>query len=388
MVLMIDRTMAETMRAAAREYPVVTVLGPRQAGKTTLARATFPDYEYCNLENPEVRRLAREDPKQFFSLREGPVILDEIQRVPELLSWIQVRVDESQVKGRYILTGSHQLSLHETVAQSLAGRTALLRLFPLSMEELRLSGFALEKNILMQTGFMPRIYDDGIDPAGVYANYFRTYVERDVRQLMEIRNLSLFEDFIRLLAGRIGQPLNLSSLSGDVGVSGTTLKEWLSLLEASFVIFRLTPYYRNFGKRIVKSPKIYFTEPGLAAWLLGIESAKEAARDPLHGNLFENMVVVEALKSRLNAGKEPSLYFWQDSNRNEVDLIYEKQRRLVPIEIKSAMTWHRDFAANLSKFQRSIPDAEDGYVIYAGDLCPASERFTALGYAATSTIFA
>lgn len=185
----------------------------------------------------------------------------------------------------------------------------------------------------------------------------------------------------------MGHPLNLSSLSGDVGVSGTTLKEWISLLEASFVIFRLTPYYRNFGKRLIKSPKIYFTEPGLAAWLLGIESAKEAARDPLHGNLFENMVVVEALKARLNAGKEPGLYFWQDSNRNEVDLIYEKQRRLVPIEIKSAMTWHRDFAANISKFQRSVADAEDGYVIYAGDLFPSGSGFTALGHASTSTIF-
>lgn len=379
--------MGATMLAAASEYPVVTLLGPRQAGKTTLARATFPDYEYCNLENPEVRRLATEDPKQFFAMREKSVILDEIQRVPELLSWIQIQVDESKAKGQYILTGSHQLSLHEAVAQSLAGRTALLRLLPLSMEELELAGFSMEKNALIQTGFMPRIYDDGMDPAGVYANYFRTYVERDVRQLMEIRNLGLFENFVRLLAGRIGQPLNLSSLSGDVGVSGTTLKEWLSLLEASFVIFRLTPYYRNFGKRLTKSPKIYFIEPGLAAWLLGIESAKEAARDPLHGNLFENMVVVEALKARLNAGKEPGLYFWQDSNRNKVDLIYEKQRRLVPIEIKSAMTWHRDFTANISKFQRSIADAEAGYVIYAGDLFPSGKGFTALGHASTSTIF-
>jgi uncharacterized protein len=385
---MIDRTMGKTLAAAAREYPVVTLLGPRQAGKTTLARATFPDYEYCNLENPEVRRLATEDPKQFFSMREGPVILDEIQRIPELLSWIQVRVDESKVKGQYILTGSHQLSLHEAVAQSLAGRTALLRLLPLSMEELHAVGFSVDKNVLMQAGFLPRIYDDEMDPAGVYANYFRTYVERDVRQLMQIRNLSVFEDFIRLLAGRIAQPLNLSSLAGDVGVSGTTLKEWLSILEASFVIFRLTPYYRNFGKRIIKSPKIYFTEPGLAAWLLGIESPKEAARDPLHGSLFENMVVVEALKSRFNAGKEPRLYFWQDSNRNEVDLIYEKQRRLVPIEIKSSMTWHRDFAANISKFQRTIADAEDGYVIYAGDLFPAGNGFTALGHASTCKIFA
>lgn len=384
---MIPRTMAHTLCAFAQEYPVVTLLGPRQAGKTTLARATFPDHTYCNLEDPELRRLATDDPKQFFDLHEAPLILDEIQRVPELLSWIQVRVDEGGSKGRYILTGSHQLSLHEAVAQSLAGRTALLRLLPLSMVELAGAGHSLNKNTLLQKGFMPRIYDHSMNAAALYANYFRAYVERDVRQLMEIRNLGLFEDFIRLLAGRIGQPLNLSSLSGDVGVSSTTLKEWLSLLEASFVIFRLRPYYRNFGKRIVKSPKIYFTEPGLAAWLLGIQSAKEAGRDPLHGQLYENMVVIEALKARCNRGEEPGLYFWQDSNRNEVDLIYEKQRRLVPIEIKSAMTWHKDFSANLKKFQHSTPDAEAGYVIYAGDLTPAGEGFTALNHASIATIF-
>jgi uncharacterized protein len=384
---MIERKMAGTLLSGAAEYPVVTLLGPRQAGKTTLVRATFPEHEYCNLANPELRRLAREDPKQFFALRERKVILDEVQRVPELLSWIQVRVDEDKTKGQYVLTGSHQLSLHEAVAQSLAGRTSLLSLWSLSMEELRAAGIQTEKNTLLHTGFLPRIYDDRLNPANAYANYFRTYVERDVRQLMEIRNLNLFEDFLRLLAGRIGQPMNLSSLSGDVGVSSTTLKEWLSLLEASFVVFRLAPYYRNYGKRIIKSPKIYFTEPGLAAWLLGIESPNEAARDPLHGSLFENMVVVEAFKSRLNAGKEPRLYYWQDSNRNEVDLIYDRQRQLVPVEIKSAMTWHRDFAANISRFQRSIPDALDGYVIYAGDLYPKADGYTVLGHASTSAIF-
>ena len=215
----------------------------------------------------------------------------------------------------------------------------------------------------------------------------RPIVERDVRQLMEIRNLNLFENFIRLLAGRVGQPLNLNSLSGDVGVSSTTLKEWLSILEASFVIFRLQPYYKNYGKRLIKSPKIYFVEPGLACWLLGIETAAEAARDPLHGNLFENMVVVEALKARLNQGKEPQLYSWQDSNGNEVDLIFEAQRRLVPIEIKSAMTWHQGFSNNVQKFQRAIPDAKAGYVVYAGDLCPEFTKGKALNYQATSTIF-
>lgn len=373
---MIPRLMADTLLAAAKEYPVVTLTGPRQAGKTTLVRATFPQHQYCNLENPETRRLATEDPKQFFHLHRPPMILDEIQRVPELLSWIQVRVDEEKQQGAFILTGSHQLRLHEAVSQSLAGRTALLRLLPLSIRELENAGASLDKNELLHRGCLPRIHDDNQNPSAAYANYFRTYVERDVRQLIELRNQQLFETFLRLLAGRVGQPLNLSSLAGDVGVSSTTLKQWLSILEASFVVFRLPPYYRNFGKRLVKSPKIYFTEPGLACWLLGIESPSEAARDPLHGNLFGNLVVAEAFKARLNAGREPRLYFWQDSHRNEVDLVYERQRKLVPIEIKSAMTWHADFATNLLKFQRAIPDAQAGHVLYAGDLHPQGEQYT------------
>lgn len=373
---MIPRIMADTLLAAANEYPVVTLTGPRQAGKTTLVRAVFPEHRYCNLENPEVRRLATEDPKQFFHLHQGPLILDEIQRVPQLLSWIQVRVDEDKSKGVYILTGSHQLQLQEAVTQSLAGRTALLRLLPLSIRELEASGKIFDKNQLLHKGCLPRVHDDQLNPSMAYANYFRTYVERDVRQLMELRNQQLFETFIRLLAGRVGQPINLSSLAGDVGVSGTTLKQWLSILEASFVIFRLPPYYRNFGKRLVKSPKIYFTEPGLACWLLGIESPQEAGRDPLHGNLFENLVVAEAFKARLNSGQEPRLYFWQDSHRNEVDLVYEQQRELIPIEIKSAMTWHRDLASNLAKFQRNIPNPKPGIVLYAGDLFPKTDHYS------------
>jgi predicted AAA+ superfamily ATPase len=375
--MMIPRQMAGPLLAAASEYPVVTLTGPRQAGKTMLVRTVFPEHCYCNLEDPELRRMASEDPKQFFHLHQGPMILDEIQRVPELLSWIQVRVDEEKRKGAFILTGSHQLRLHEAVTQSLAGRTALLRLLPLSIQELEGSGASMDKNALLHRGFLPRVHDDSLDPSTAYANYFRTYVERDVRQLMELRSQQLFETFLRLLAGRVGQPVNLSSMAGEVGVSGTTLKHWLSILEASFVVFRLPPYYRNFGKRLVKSPKIYFTEPGLACWLLGIESASEAARDPLHGNLFENLVVVEAFKARLNAGREPRLYFWQDSNHNEVDLVFERQRKLVPIEIKSAMTWHRDLAANLLKFQRSVSDAEAGFVLYAGDLFPETDDYAA-----------
>lgn len=231
--------MTDTLLAAAKEYPVVTVIGPRQAGKTTLVRATFPQHDYCNLENPELRRLASEDPKQFFHLHPAPVILDEIQRVPELLSWIQVRTDEEKQLGAYILTGSHQLRLHEAVSQSLAGRTAILKLLPLSIQELERSDLPIDKNELLYRGCLPGIYEANMNPSQAYANYFRTYVERDVRQLMELRNQQLFETFLRLLAGRVGQLLNLSGLAADVGVSATTLKHWLSILEASFIVFRM-----------------------------------------------------------------------------------------------------------------------------------------------------
>lgn len=384
---MIEREIQPHLLHVASQYPVVTLVGPRQSGKTTLVRACFPKHEYCNLEHPEMRRLATEDPKELFARFSGDLILDEVQRVPELLSWIQVRVDEDNQPGRYILTGSHQLHLQQAVSQSLAGRTALLRLWPLSIAEIQPHAATLDKNHLLHQGFLPRIHAEKQDASLAYANYFRTYVERDVRLLMEIRNLNSFENFVRLLAGRVGQLLNLSDMSGEVGVSSTTLKEWLSILEASFVIFRLQPYYRNFGKRLVKSPKVYFVEPGLACWLLGIESPQEAARDPLHGHLFENMVVAESFKACLNQNREPRLYFWRDSNRNEIDLIHERQRRLIPVEIKSSRTWHSGLAEGLRKFQRSIETSEPGYLIYAGDLEPAEDGFQAIHYTRTADIF-
>jgi len=384
---MIRRQLAPVLGSMAEQYPVVTVTGPRQSGKTTLVRSVFDGHGYCNLENPETRRLALEDPKQFFALHPPPLILDEVQRAPELLSWIQVRVDESQESGAYVLTGSHQFQLHEAITQSLAGRTALLRLLPFSIRELLDAGLAGDKNELLYRGFLPRIYDRKMDPGQAYANYFRTYVERDVRQLLEIRNVGAFENFIRLLAGRVGQPVNLSSLGSDTGVSGTTLKEWLSVLEASYIVFRLQPYYRNFGKRLVKSPKLYFVEPGLACWLLGIDSPAMAARDPLHGNLFENLIVAEALKARIHQGGEPRLYYWRDSGGNEVDLLYDKRPRLIPVEIKSAMTWQPEFTKRIEEFQRLVPDAGKGYVVYAGDVAPRNERVEAVPFAGASALF-
>ena len=350
------------------DYPVVTITGPRQSGKTTLAKTTFPGYNYCNLENPEIRQLAENDPNAFFTSFSQPLIIDEIQRVPQLLSFIQVIVDEKNKKGLFLLTGSHQQSLREAVSQSLAGRTALLRLLPFSIKELLSANIELNRDKLIYTGFLPGIYDNKLNPTKAYRNYFQTYVERDLRQLLQVKNLSNFENFIRLLAGRVGQILNLHALSGDLGVSATTLTHWLSVLEASFLVFRLQPYFENFGKRLVKSPKLYFTDVGLVCYLLGIETPEQVTRDPLIGGLFENMVVLEAVKTRLNKGFDPNLFYFRDNNKNEVDLIYKKQRMLTPIEIKSAMTFNEKLLKGIAYFQRTSNQAQKGYLVYSGDL--------------------
>ena len=385
---MIPRQIQSELKLAAREYPVVTISGPRQSGKTTLARMQFPDYSYANLETPEVRRLATNDPRAFFEQYPVPMIIDEVQRAPELLSYIQTMSDKSKKRGQYILTGSHQVRLHEAVSQSLAGRTALLKLLPLSLEELKNSNLSdMNWDKLIHHGFMPRLYQESIDPTRLYRNYFQTYVERDVRQMINVKSLIAFENFIHLLAGRIGQIVNLHSLSSDVGVSSSTLKEWLSVLEASFIIFRLPPYFENFGKRIIKSPKIYFTEVGLAAYLLGIEKPEHVARDPLRGNLFENMVVIEALKARLNAGTDPNLFFFRDNKGNEIDLIFKKGRRLIPIEIKSSMTFNTDFTKGIDYFKKIASNAGNGTVIYNGEMTPDVSGTQFINFVNTANIF-
>ncbi len=384
---MILRQIARELAATANEFPVVTIIGPRQAGKTTLARMQFPNHAYANLEAPDIRMLATSDPHAFFSQFPPPVIIDEIQRVPELLSTIQILADSNPQRGQYILTGSHQLRLQEAVAQSLAGRTALLRLLPLSISELKATGITHTRDEFIYQGFMPRLYNEKVNPTRLYRNYCQTYIERDIRQMINLRRLTDFENFTRLLAGRVGQILNLSSLSNDIGVSSTTLKEWLSVLEASHTIFRLNPYFENFGKRIIKSPKIYFTDVGLASYLLGIESPALATRDPLIGNLFENMVVIEALKARLNAGKEPELYFYRDNKGNEVDLLFRQNRQLIPIEIKSAMTFNPEFAKGIAQFQKIASSAQKGHIIYAGNLTPELSHASVLHFTDVDHIF-
>lgn len=377
----IPRDISKELDLCAREYPVVSLIGPRQSGKTTLVREQFPEHDYVNLEQPELRELAVRDPKALLARHSGPVILDEIQRAPGLLSYIQVLADEErEARGRWVLTGSDQLRLREGVSQSLAGRTALLTLLPLSFSELE--GHVDGQSWMWWTlnGFMPRLYRDGLRPTRLWRDYYQTYIERDVRQLIQLENQSGFERFMKLLAGRVGQLVNLNGMAGEVGVAQSTLNHWLSVLEASFIVFRLPPYYRNFGKRIIKSPKLYFMDTGLAACLLGLETPEQVERDPAAGGLFENMVILDALKSRLNRGKEPRLYFYRDSNGNEVDLLYPQGEDVIPIEIKSAQTFHDDFAKGIRHFRKTTSSPIRGRVIYAGSTEFASDEYEAVHF--------
>ena len=368
--MMIERKITPILLELARYFPVVTILGPRQSGKTTLAKTIFKNHNYVNLEDLSARKIAIEDPKAFFELYKTPLIIDEVQRVPELLSTIQVMADESKETGRFILTGSHQPRLHEGISQSLAGRTGILKLLPLSIEELANSGITFSRDEYIFNGFMPRLYDQKIPPGLFYSSYYQTYVERDVRQLINVSSQKSFEIFVKLLAGRVGQVVNLHSLSGDVGISSTTLNAWLSVLESSYIIFRLPCYFNNFGKRLIKAPKIFFTDVGLAAYLLGIESPAQVARDPLLGGLFENLVVLEALKARYNAGKQAELYYFLVQQRFEVDLIINEGRTLTPLEIKAGMSYDASFTDHLRKFSEMAENCVNPSVIYAGDLTP------------------
>lgn len=376
---MIKRQIEAEFLLLLGEYPVVTILGPRQAGKTTLAQQALPSYRYINLEQPEIRQFAQDDPKAFLAHYSGKLILDEIQRVPELLSYLQVAVDQNPINGQYVLTGSHQLALREAITQSLAGRTAILHLLPFSIAELKASdlGFDKSEQYLYQ-GFLPRIYDQQQRPTQAYSNYYQTYVERDVRQLINLKDAVQFERFIKLLAGRVGQLMDFTSLAGDVGISANTVKHWLSILEASFIVYKLPPYFENFGKRVIKSPKYYFTDTGLLCFLLGIENPQQVARDPLIGQLFENLVVMDFVKNLYNRGKLANLYFYRDSNGLEVDLLFQRGRSLVPIEIKSSATYKPELLKGLKRIMELSPLMGDGYLIYAGDPYSFSNNIQAL----------
>lgn len=363
---MIPRTLAPVLLRSAQRFPVVTVVGPRQSGKTTIVRELFPDHVYVNLENPETRALFNEDAKSLLKQGRERVVIDEAQRAPEILSWVQVFVDRENEPGQFILTGSDQPALGQAISQSLAGRASIHHLLPLSLDELAPESLLGSRDQMLFNGFLPRLYDAGVSPADLYSSYFATYVERDVKRLINVKDITKFETFIRLLAGRVGQLVNLSSLAGDVGASSTTLAGWLSALEASFVVIRLPPYHANLGKRLVKTPKLYFTEPGLLAWLLQIESAEQVSRDPLLGGIFENMVVVEAVKAAYNRGAAPQLSFYRDKTGLEIDLIREYQRRPFALEIKAGSTYVSEFTKPLRRFQSLHGDLAGAAVVYGG----------------------
>lgn len=366
---MIPRILSDTVLSRSREYPVVTVTGPRQSGKTTLARAVFPDKPYANLEASDTRAFAVNDPRGFLSRYPEGAVLDEIQRAPELTSYIQEQVDAKPGNGRFVLTGSQQFEIMHGVSQSLAGRTALLRLLPFSYEELEREKLAFSTDEWLTTGFLPRIHDQHQNPVFAWRDYISTYVERDLRQLVQIRDLALFDRFIRLCAGRVGQLLNLQSLANDTGVSQSTARGWLSLLEASCVVIVLQPWYANIGKRLVKSPKLYFMDAAMAVNLCGVDNPEHLSSHPLRGAFFENLLVAEAIKFHTHRGLNSRLFFYRDSNGVEIDLLVPSGNKVLPIEFKSSQTACPEYLKGVRLFGKAARgfSRDTALVCYDGD---------------------
>lgn len=362
---MIPRKAEHEIKVLATQFKAVAVVGPRQSGKTTLVRSVFGHMPYVNLENPDIQRYALEDPRGFLSNYPQGAVLDEAQRVPELFSYLQQILDETATLGLFIISGSNNFLLQESISQSLAGRVGYMYLLPLSLEEI--SDKNQNSNTLLFKGGYPALYNEATDPVKWFANYIRTYVERDVRMLKNITDLVVFERFIRLCAGRIGHLLNMSNLAVEVGVDTKTIGSWISVLEASFIVFRLQPYHENYNKRIVKMPKLYFYDTGLAVALLGIENADQLTLNPFRGNLFENMIIIDFLKRRYNAGKSNNLFFWRNNVGNEIDLLLAKGNIRIPIEIKSGQTVTGDYFKGI-QFWNKMTQTEGGFVVYGGDM--------------------
>jgi len=365
---MIDRTLQRKLLGLSKSFPVVSLTGPRQSGKTTLVRQTFTDLPYVSLENPDDRALALDDPRQFLENYPEGAILDEVQRVPKLFSYIQGVVDEDKTI-KYVLSGSQNFLLNAHIGQSLAGRVGILKLLPLSLKELQnadLIKMDLSKTIY--NGLYPGIYDRKIEASDFYSSYIHTYVERDVRQILEISNLNTFSTFLKLCAGRVGQLLNMSELANDVGVSVNSIKSWISVLESSYILFKLHPHYQNFSKRLIKMPKLYFYDTGLACHLLGIRKNEQVGTHFLKGALFENLIILELAKRSLNAGRDPNLYFWRDHKGKEIDVIMENGfNNLTPIEIKSGATKSTAYFDGLKYWNKlSGNHPTNAFVIYAG----------------------
>lgn len=363
---MIPRNAENILREVVQGYPIIGITGPRQSGKTTLARHVFKDKPFVSLERPDTREFADVDPRGFLDRYREGAVLDEVQRCPDLFSYLQVEVDENPEPGRFILTGSQQFGLMSHISQSLAGRIALIHLLPFTYHECYAETLPGLDHTLYH-GLYPPIHDRNLDPQLWYANYIQTYVERDVRQMINVQDLNNFQRFIRLCAGRIGQLLNYSDLASDCGISHNTARAWISILGASYIIYQLLPHHQNFNKRIIKTPKLYFYDTGLAAWLLGIQNTNQMNTHAMRGAFFESFVISELLKSRYNEGLTSNLYFWRDHKGNEVDVLRQRSDHLQPIEIKSGQTLNRDFFANMQKWMDLVGDiAIDPTLIYGG----------------------
>lgn len=359
---MISRTIESKLLSLARQYPVITITGPRQSGKTTVSVKCFPEHLYLSLEDPDVREHARKDPRGFLAQSERTVI-DEVQHVPDLVSYIQGIVDRSGRTGQFILTGGYRFSLTDMVSQSLAGRTALVNLLPFSLKEL---GEESPYENLVYRGFYPAIIDRNLNPTEALSFYADTYVQRDLRYIREIRNLGQFESFLRLCASNVGQMLNKNRMANDIGIDGKTVDAWISVLEASYIIYLLPPHYRNFRKRIVKTPKLYFCDVGLASYLLGISTVEHVKSHPLKGMLFENLVVMEKVKRKLNNVESPSLYFFRDNTGNEVDLLEQDRTDVVSYEIKTTRTLSSGLFRGLNFYKKLNPDNSRSVLVYTG----------------------
>ncbi|OGT67092.1 MAG: AAA family ATPase [Gammaproteobacteria bacterium RIFCSPHIGHO2_12_FULL_45_9] len=365
---MLKRDAATTLRDKAEHYPIVAITGPRQAGKSTLAKLVFPHKQYCSLEDLDHRRFASEDPRGFLSQFPNGAILDEAQHCPDLFSYLQTLVDSQKERGLFILTGSQQFGLTAKISQSLAGRVGFVQLLPFTFNELETGDLApsnLEK--MLFSGFYPPIYDRTISPQSWYSDYVMTYVERDVRQLVHVQDLRVFHRFLQMCAVRTGQLVNLSSIANDCGITHNTAKAWISVLEASYILFLLPPHHRNFNKRLTKSPKLYFYDTGLACTLAGIQAAEQLVTHPMRGALFETWVVSELIKRRFNQGLLSNLYFWRDAQGHEVDIILEEGNHLIPIEVKSGQTITSDYFSGLQYWLALNHDTPcPAWLIYGG----------------------
>lgn len=383
----IKRDIAAVMLEMHRYFPVITMTGPRQSGKTTLLRHVFDRFPYYSLENLDVRRFALNDPVGFLTQHPEGMILDEVQNAPDLLSYIQGMVDENTEK-RFVLSGSSQFSVIRQITQSLAGRTGVLELLPLSYGEVKKQADEKELDNVLLTGFFPALYAGKNIHGLLYPSYVKTYLERDVRDLLQIKDMMQFQTFLRLCAGRIGSLFNATELSGEVGVSANTIKSWLSVLQASYIITLLPPFYENTRKRLIKTPKLYFCDTGLACYLLGIETEQQLARDKMRGHLFENFIVMEAVKSRYNKGKESNLFFYRDSNGVEVDLILKNGSDYTAIEIKSSKTYHPDFETGIRSLSSLLKNRlTDKAILYAGDFENDTAEIKLLNYKKMNVLF-